>query len=124
MKMDLGSGLAGLAEAEGEALPPGFDQPMEIVIDGATAFLRMPMLDAITGTSGWLSATGEELAAGRSAFGLTEGSTDPSQNVALLTGTGPARTDEGRENVQDEPTTSSTQRTALADELGRETGRR
>src|SRR3546814_3471606 len=41
MKMDLGSGLAGLAEAEGEALPPGFDQPMEIVIDGATAFLRM-----------------------------------------------------------------------------------
>lgn len=105
MKMDLGSGLAGLAEAEGEALPPGFDQPMEIVIDGATAFLRMPMLDAISGTSGWLSATGEELAAGGSAFGLTEGSTDPSQIVELLRGTGDDLTEEGREDVRGVATT-------------------
>src|SRR3546814_11883945 len=58
MKMDLGSGLAGLAEAEGEALPPGFDQPMAIVIDGATALLRMPLLDALTGTPARLRATG------------------------------------------------------------------
>src|SRR3546814_15368609 len=88
MKMDLGSGLVGLAEAEGEALPPGFDQPMEIVIDGATAFLRMPMLDAIPGTSGWPTATGAELAAGGSAFGLPEGSADPAQHVQPPRGTG------------------------------------
>src|SRR3546814_9879723 len=56
MKMDLGSGLAGLAAAEGEAGPPGFDQPMEIAIDGATAVLRMPKLDGLNVSFGWLTA--------------------------------------------------------------------
>src|SRR3546814_17127988 len=78
---------------------------MEIVIDAAPPLLRMPMLDAITGPSGRLSATGEELAAGGSACGLTEGSTDPSQIVELLRGTGDDLTEEGREDVRDVATT-------------------
>ena len=64
MELDLGAMLAGQLPP-GVSLPEGFDEPMTVVVDGATTYLRMPMLDAITGTSGWLSVSPDDLGVGQ-----------------------------------------------------------
>jgi len=86
MEMDLGSMLAGLAEQAGEALPPGLDEPMQVVGEGDTVYLRMPMLDELTGTSGWLSATPDDLGTSGRSLGLTGTTTHPSQLLDTLRG--------------------------------------
>lgn len=86
MEMDLGAALAGLGAPGDEPLPDGFDEPMQIVIDGTTAYLRIPMLQGLTGTSGWLSATPEELAAAGGSLGVTGGTGDPSHLLDTLRG--------------------------------------
>jgi hypothetical protein len=86
MEMDLGSALAGLAQAAGEGLPEGFDEPLRVVVDGTTTYLRLPMLDGLTGVKGWLSATPEELEATGGSLGLSEATSDPSQLLEMLRG--------------------------------------
>ena len=86
MEMDLGSAMADMAAASGETLPEGFDEPMQIVVDGTRSYMRFPMLDALTGQSGWLSVTPEDMGMASSAFGLGAGADDPAQLLETLRG--------------------------------------
>lgn len=104
MEMDLGAMLA--AQLPEEELPPAFDEPMTVVVDGATTYLRMPMLDALTGTSGWLSMTPEDLGLAGDALGTGFGpSNNPAQMMEALRGVSDDIEELGTEEVRGEPTT-------------------
>lgn len=85
MEVDLGSMLADAAQASGETVPDGFDQPMVIVVDGTTIYMRLPMLAGVTGNTGWISMTPDDLGLSGS-FGLGGGTNDPSQLLETLRG--------------------------------------
>ena len=108
MEMDFGESFSAMAEASGEQLPPGFDEPMQIVMDGDTGYLRMPMLESLTGTAGWLSLTPEELGQAGSSFGGTPGATDPSQMLETLRGVSDDIEEVGTEEVRGVETTHLT----------------
>jgi hypothetical protein len=108
MEMDFGESFAAMAGATGEELPAGFDEPMQIVIDGDTGYLRMPMLESITGTAGWLSLTPEELGQAGSSFGGTPGATDPSKMLETLRGVSDDIEEVGTEEVRGVETTHLT----------------
>lgn len=101
MEVDLGGALAGLPGADD--LPAGFAEPMQVVVDGTTAYLRVPVLDALLGVPGWLSATPEDL----EAFGAVAGAAtdDPSQLLQVLAGVGDEVEEVGAEEVRGVPTT-------------------
>jgi hypothetical protein len=104
MEMDFGELLPG--QAAGEELPPGFDEPMVVVVDRATTYMRMPMLDALTGTSGWLSMTPEDLGLASDALGMGFGaSNNPAQMLEALRGISDDIEALGTEEVRGEPTT-------------------
>lgn len=105
MEMDFGSMFAGLAAATGEEVPPGFDEPMRLVMDGDTAYIRFPMLEALTGTQGWLRASAEELGAAGSSFGVGSGANDPAQMLDALRGVAGEVVDEGPDEVRGVATT-------------------
>ena len=105
MEMDLGSALSGLAEATGETIPKGLEEPLQMVVDGGTAYLRIPMLDGLTGVSGWLSATPEELEAAGGSLGVSEVTGDPSQLLDMLRGVADDVESVGSEDVRGVATT-------------------
>ena len=105
MEMDLGAMLGEVAEGAGEDLPPGFEEPMEMVLDGQTVYLRMPMLEMLTGTTGWLSATPDELGAGGDALGITGTATSPAQLLETLRGVSDEVDELGTEEVRGVRTT-------------------
>jgi hypothetical protein len=85
MQLDMGSALTVLGS--GSDLPAGTGEPMEVIVDGATTtYLRVPFLAPVTGTSGWLAATEDDLGGPGDAFGLGlgPGSADPSQILEAL----------------------------------------
>lgn len=104
MEMDLGTMLSGLAEATGESIPPGFDEPMQIVFDGELAYVRMPMLDMLTGTSGWLSASPEDLGQ-QGSLGLGGAASSPTQVLETLRGVADDVEELGAEDVRGVETT-------------------
>lgn len=108
MEMDFGESFAAMAGAAGEELPPGFDEPMQIVVDGDIGYLRMPMLESFTGTTGWLSVTPEELGQAGASFGGTPGATDPSQLLETLRGVSDDIEEVGTEEVRGVETTHLT----------------
>ena len=109
MEMDFGSMLADLAAASGESLPPGFDEPMQIVIDDTTAYLRVPMLAALTGESDWLSLSQDELGLAGDTFGLGAGANDPTKMLETLRGvTDGDLVEQGTEEVRGVGTTHLT----------------
>lgn len=77
---DLGAAIAAI-EGSAAGLPPGFDEPVRVVVDGTTTYLRVPMLDELVGARRWLVATGDaadELGPlGVSAIGGGIGAVDP-----------------------------------------------
>ncbi len=87
MEMDLGAMFEGLAEATGEAVPPEIDEPVRFVADGTTVYLRIPILDALTGSSGWLSMSTDDLGESAGSLGLGAGAFDPSKMLEVLRGT-------------------------------------
>jgi hypothetical protein len=104
MEMDFGALLA--AQVPGEELPPGFDEPMTVVVDGATTYMRVPLLDALTGTSGWLSMAPEDLGLADDALGTGFGpSNNPTQMLEALRGVSDDLEEIGAEEVRGEPTT-------------------
>jgi hypothetical protein len=105
MEMDFGSALAGLVAGSGESIPPGLDEAMQIVVDGGTSYVRIPMLQALTGDTGWISATPEELSAAGGSLGLSGGTTDPSQLLEILRGVADDVAEAGRDEVRGVPTT-------------------
>jgi hypothetical protein len=116
MEMDLGA-LAGFADPGDQPIPEGFDEPMEIVLDGTTAYLRIPMLQGLTGTSGWLSATPEELDAAGGSLGIAGTSGDPSQLLDTLRGVAGEVEEVGAEEVRGVATTRYHATVDLADAI-------
>lgn len=101
MEVDLGGALTGLLGA-GD-LPEGFDEPMQVVVDGTTAYVRLPVLDALLGAQGWLSATPEDLEGFGDLAGA--GTADPSQLLQVLAGVGDEVEEVGAEEVRGVSTT-------------------
>lgn len=100
LEMDLGALLA--AQAPGAEMPEGFDEPMVVIADGTTSYLRMPMLAALTGNSDWLSVTPEDLglaseALGAGAFGPAS---NPAQMLETLRGISDELEEVGAEKVR------------------------
>lgn len=86
MEMDLGSVFAQAAAASGDTVPDGFDEPVQMVVDGTTMYMRIPMLEAVTGATGWISMTPEDLGLASGSFGFGAGTNDPSQLLETLRG--------------------------------------
>lgn len=105
MEMDLGSAMADLAAGSGETVPDGFDEPMQIVVDGTRSYMRFPMLDALTGQSGWLSVTPEDMGMASSALGLSAGANDPAQLLQTLRGVADDVEATGEEEIRGVATT-------------------
>jgi hypothetical protein len=117
MEMDLGSMLSGLAEASGETIPQGLDEPIRFVIDGTTVYLRMPILDVLTGSSNWLSASPEDLGQDAGSLGLGAGAFDPAALLDVLRGVADDVTEAGTDTVRGVATTKYTATISLADAL-------
>ena len=99
MEMDFGSLLA--SRAPGADMPAGFDEPMVVVVDGTTTYMRMPMLDALTGTSGWLSMTPEDIGLAGDALGMGFAPTNnPTQMMEALRGISDDLEEVGTEEVR------------------------
>lgn len=86
MEMDLGSVLAQAAAASGDTVPEGFEEPMLMVVDGTTTYMRNPMLQALTGGTGWLSLSTEDLGLAGGSLGFGAGGDDPSRLLETLRG--------------------------------------
>jgi len=84
LEMDIADLIA--AEAPGQSLPAGADEPIEIVVDGATTYLRMPLLASLTGVDGWLSMSAADLGQSGDPLGLGAGATNPLQLLEALRG--------------------------------------
>ena len=85
MEMDMGSLFEDMAAAEGEELPPGFDEPWEVVADGSTMYMRAPVFEMF-GVSGWLSMSPEDMGTTAEEMGLGPGSYDFTQTLESLRG--------------------------------------
>ena len=106
-RMSLTFDLGGMSDAlaqTGEVLPSGFDEPLEIVVDGDATYLRVPMLEGLTGATGWLSLSVDDLSQAGGTLGLPGGSTDPLQILEALRGVGNVE-EVGSEDVRGVPTT-------------------
>lgn len=86
------------------ALGASFDEPLEIVADGAVTYLRLPMLASLTGSAGWLSASAEDLGQAGDALGLPAVGADPTQILEALRGAG-AVDEVGQQDVRGVRTT-------------------
>lgn len=64
----------------------GADQPMQIVVDGDTTYLRVPLLEPITGTAGWLAADTATLAELSGAELFDPSASDPTSVLEVLRG--------------------------------------
>ena len=84
MEMDMGAMFEDLAIVSDGHLPAGFDEPVQIVADGSTMYLRAPLFDLIGG-GGWVSLAAADLGATGDG-GLDLGSYDPVQLLEALRG--------------------------------------
>ncbi|MEQ1786182.1 MAG: hypothetical protein ABL966_03945 [Acidimicrobiales bacterium] len=115
IEVHLGDLFAQLAAGSGEALPEGFDGPMQLVADGSTFYLRAPILEMIAGGSGWLSMSAEDL--GSTADGLGVGAYDPATILEALRGVTGEPTVVGPEVVRGVDTTRYTANLDLAEAI-------
>jgi hypothetical protein len=86
MEMDMGGMVEDLAAASGAQLPDGFSDPMQMVVDGTTVYMRAPMLSLIGGGDGWISFTPEDVGLTSDALGFGAGTYDPSSYLESLRG--------------------------------------
>lgn len=54
LRSDMGAAFAAIGDGDGEGLPPGFDQPVELVVDADMTYLRAPILDELLGVGTWV----------------------------------------------------------------------
>lgn len=102
MEIDTGAMFGGLAAGLGLEMPKGFGEPMQVVTDGTTVYLRAPML---SGADEWVSAAPEDVGAGSDALGFGAGTYDPSAYLAVLRGVTGEPEVVGTEDVRGVPTT-------------------
>lgn len=125
LELDLGDALAsvgGMLGELGESMPAGVTDPARLVVADGTAYLRVPLLDELLGTAGWLSATPADLDAVGS-FGQGLGSLDPASLLEVLGELAGDVEEVGPDEVRGEPTTRyratvDLQRFALPEGLG------
>lgn len=89
LRSDLGAAITALEGSDG-SLPPGFDEPVQVVVDGASTYLRAPMLDELFGAPRWLVADrggphAELGPLGMAAIGGGIGAVDPLPVLEALT---------------------------------------
>jgi hypothetical protein len=117
MEIDLSALMEWRAEATGEALPAGLAEPARYVIDRGTVYVRMPMLDAVTGTTGWFSMTPEDVGVSTASLGLGSGTFDPTKMLEVLRGTTDGVEEVGQEEVRGVATTKYTATIDMVDAL-------
>ena len=105
MEVDVGAVLAGALGSTDASLPEGLDEPMRLVVDGSTVYLRVPVLDALLDSPGWLSATPEDLDAAGGPLGFAGGVTDPSRLLDTLRSVAGDVDEVGSEDVRGVATT-------------------
>jgi hypothetical protein len=86
METDLGAMFGRLGAQAGETVPGGLDEPMQIVVDGSTVYLRVPVLDRLGAADTWLSLSSDDLGSAAEGLGLGAASYDPSKILELLRG--------------------------------------
>jgi hypothetical protein len=87
IEMDFGAMLEALEGAAGEEAPPGFDEPMQIVVDGATMYMRWPFLSMMAGGTEWMSVSAEEMGLASDSLGTGWAATNnPAQMLEMLRG--------------------------------------
>jgi hypothetical protein len=86
LEMDMGAMFEELAAASGETIPDGLEEPMQMVVDGTTIYMRAPMFAVLGGPTGWLSMTPEDLGTTSDALGVGAGAYDPSAILETLRG--------------------------------------
>jgi hypothetical protein len=94
MRMDLSDMLTQVAAAAGEEVPPGLDEPMEVLLDGDTVYLRIPFLQQ-EGQPSWHAVPAD--AAGSTQIG--GGGSDPAALLDSLRGVSDDVRQVGREDV-------------------------
>jgi len=83
--LDLASVLGRAAEATpGASIPPGPDTTMRVIIDGASVYLQVPMLQGLTGAAGWLSLAPGDLGSMGDSLGVAVDVFDPSKLLEVL----------------------------------------
>jgi hypothetical protein len=117
MTIDMGAAFEELAAGSGETIPAGFDEPMEMVVDGTTVYLRAPMLSVLGGPTGWLSMSAEDLGTSADALGLGAGAYDPTSILESLRGAGGEPEVVGTEDVRGVETTHYRATVDLADAI-------
>lgn len=122
MDLDLGGLLGGVPD---DLLPAGMGEPAKVVVAEGTIYLRIPLLDELTGTPGWLAGSPEELAAssasapapGRSVY-------DPFALLEVLRGATDDAEPDGHGEVGGVPTTRYSATVRLDDALALAPGSR
>ncbi|MEO6317382.1 MAG: hypothetical protein ABIP36_01230, partial [Acidimicrobiales bacterium] len=115
MQLDLAGMLGGVPADE---LPPGMGEPARVVVAEGTIYLRIPLLDELTGTSGWLAGSPEEMdVPGASEPTGGRGIYDPFALLDLLHGARNAGEADGRDDVRGVPATRYSATVRIGDAL-------
>ena len=105
MSMDMGALFEQLGAASGESVPPALGGAWDFRADGDTFYVRVPFLEMVTGTEGWLSMTASDLGAAAGGLGLGGGTYDPSKVLDALRGVSDEADVVGEEEVRGVATT-------------------
>jgi hypothetical protein len=100
MEIDMGELLRQLAEETGEPVPPGLDEPMEVIVDGDTIYMRIPAFEQQIGAA-WVTAAIDDPAADQ----LGGATNDPSAMLDTLRGVSDDVEEVGSEDVRGVETT-------------------
>lgn len=85
VELDLASVLARAATSTpGLSVPPGVDTTMRVVVDGTSVYLQVPMLQGLSGATGWLSLTPGDVGNVGDSFGMGVDMFDPSKALEVL----------------------------------------
>lgn len=105
MTMDMGALFEQLAGLGGDAVPADVGGAWQFASDNGTFYLRIPMLEMFTGTTGWLSMSAEDLGTSADRLGLGVGTYDPSKLLESLRGVAGEPEVVGQEEVRGVATT-------------------
>jgi len=114
MEIDMGAMFDDLAASSGVETPDGFDEPMQMVVDGTTIYMRAPML---SGAEEWVSLDPEDMGMSSDALGFGAGTYDPSSYLESLRGVSGEPEVVGTEEVRGVETTHYEASMNLADAI-------
>jgi LppX_LprAFG lipoprotein len=117
LQMDLGGMFDEMASMTGESVPAEFEEPLHMIADGSTVYLRSPIFSLIGGSDEWLSLTPDDLGLSAEQLGLGAGAYDPSTILESLRGVTGEPEVVGTEEVRGVPTTRYTATMDMAQAL-------